>query len=109
MRALVAGVGAYLPDRIVSNAELAQSIDTSDAWIVERTGIRQRHIAAEGEKTSDLAIAAARRAMDAAGVAPDEIDMIVIAGYPGSSTTAAAARPLNDGVVVAASSQRNPR
>ena len=93
MRALVAGVGAYLPDRIVSNAELAQSIDTSDAWIVERTGIRQRHIAADGEKTSDLAIAAARRAMDAAGVTPDEIDMIVIAtATPDLTFPATAAR-----------------
>ena len=57
-RSVIQGVGSYLPQKIVTNAELAKTVDTSDEWIAERTGIRQRHIAADGEKTSDLAIAA---------------------------------------------------
>ncbi len=78
-RSYIAGCGSYLPSRIVTNAELATRVDTSDEWIVERTGIRQRHVAAEGEKTSDLAIAAARQALDKAGVTGEGIDLIVLA------------------------------
>jgi 3-oxoacyl-[acyl-carrier-protein] synthase-3 len=79
LRSVVLGCGAYLPARIVTNAELATRVDTSDEWIVQRTGIRQRHIAAEGEITSDLALAAAQRALDHAGVKASEIDLIVLA------------------------------
>ena len=79
MRSYIAGCGSYLPSRIVTNDELATRVDTSDEWIVERTGIRQRHVAAEGEKTSDLAIAAARQALEKAGVAGDSVDLIVLA------------------------------
>lgn len=78
-RSLIAGTGSYLPEHIVSNAELAAKVDTSDEWIVERTGIRQRHMAAEGEFTSDLAYQAAIRALEAAGVAGEEVDLIVLA------------------------------
>lgn len=78
IRSRLAGVGAYLPERIVTNDDLAKIVETSDEWIVERSGIRQRHIAAEGELTSDLATAAAREAMEDAGVTADEIDLIVI-------------------------------
>ena len=62
-RSTLVGVGGYLPERILSNAEIAARVETSDEWIVERTGIRQRHIAADDQKTSDLAIEAARRAL----------------------------------------------
>jgi 3-oxoacyl-[acyl-carrier-protein] synthase-3 len=79
LRSVVLGCGAYLPARIVTNAELATRVDTSDDWIVQRTGIHQRHIAAEGEVTSDLAVAAAQRALDHAGVKAGEIDLIVLA------------------------------
>ena len=79
IRSIIAGCGSYLPARLVSNDELTTFVDTSDAWIVERTGIRQRHIAAEGEKTSDLAIAAGLKALQAAGVAPADLDLIVLA------------------------------
>ena len=79
MRSYIAGCGSYLPSRIVTNDELATRVDTSDEWIVERTGIHQRHVAAEGEKTSDLAIAAARQALEKAGVAGDSVDLIVLA------------------------------
>ena len=65
-RAQILGCGGYLPERVVTNAELAAKLDTSDEWIVQRTGIRQRHIAAPGEYTSDLAIHAARRALQSA-------------------------------------------
>lgn len=78
-RSIITGCGSYLPQRIVTNDELSQHVDTSDSWIVERTGIRQRHIAAEGEKTSDLAIAAARQALAAAGEKASDIDLIVLA------------------------------
>jgi 3-oxoacyl-[acyl-carrier-protein] synthase-3 len=78
-KSLILGCGAYLPERIVTNDELASRIDTSDAWIRKRTGIRQRHVAAEGELTSDLAVAACRPALLRAGVEPDEIDLIVLA------------------------------
>ena len=75
----IAGTGSYLPARSVSNAELQTRIETSDEWIVSRTGIESRHVAAEGEMTSDLAEQACRRAMEAAGVTADEVDLIVVA------------------------------
>jgi len=75
----IAGVGAHLPARILTNDEMSGMVDTSDAWIRERTGIRQRHIAAEGETTSDLAEAAARRAIEQAGLKPEDIDLIIMA------------------------------
>ncbi len=78
-RSVILGCGAHLPARALSNADLAQMVDTSDDWIVQRTGIRQRHVAAEGEVTSDLGLAAARKALAAAGVTPDDIDLIILA------------------------------
>lgn len=75
----IAGVGSYLPARILTNAEMSSMVDTSDEWIRERTGIRQRHIAGEGETTSDLAEAASRKALEHAGVDISEIDLIVMA------------------------------
>ncbi|REH37696.1 3-oxoacyl-[acyl-carrier-protein] synthase III [Paraperlucidibaca baekdonensis] len=75
----IAGTGSYLPERIVTNSELQTTIETSDEWIVSRTGIEARHIAAEGEKTTDLAEHAARAAMQSAGVCADDIDLIVVA------------------------------
>lgn len=78
-RSIVAGCGSYLPERIVTNEELAERIDTSDEWIVARTGIRQRHIAADGELTSDLALAAAERALRHAGIAAAEVDLLILA------------------------------
>jgi 3-oxoacyl-[acyl-carrier-protein] synthase-3 len=78
-RSVVIGSGGYLPSRVVTNHDLAKVLETSDDWIVERTGIRQRHIAADGENTSDLAIAAARSAIAAAGIDVGEIDLIILA------------------------------
>ena len=77
-RSVLIGTGSALPAKIVTNAELATRVDTTDEWIVERSGIRQRHVAGEGETTSTLAIAAARRAVEAAGIDPDSIDLIVL-------------------------------
>jgi len=79
LRSVVLGCGAYLPSRIVTNEELATRVDTTDEWIVQRTGIKQRHVAAEGEFTSDLALAAARNAIAHAGIGVDEIDMVIVA------------------------------
>jgi 3-oxoacyl-[acyl-carrier-protein] synthase-3 len=76
--AKIVGTGSYLPARVLTNEELAKSVDTSDAWIVSRTGIRERHIAAEGELTSDMAVQAARRALEMADVPPAALDMIVV-------------------------------
>ena len=77
-RCVVTGIGSYLPERVLTNAELSKMVDTSDEWIVQRTGISERHIAADGETTADLATAAARRALDAAGLTPADIDLIVL-------------------------------
>ncbi len=77
--ATVVGLGSVLPERVVTNAEFEKLVDTSDEWIRERTGIRERHIAAPGETTSDLAVEAARNALDAAGIAPEQLDLIVCA------------------------------
>ncbi len=79
IRSLVKGSGSALPVRKVSNDELAKTVDTSDEWIVERTGIHARHIAGEGETTSSLATDAARKALEAAGVPASEVDLIVLA------------------------------
>jgi 3-oxoacyl-[acyl-carrier-protein] synthase-3 len=79
IRARIIGTGSYLPARVLSNAELAARVDTSDEWIIERTGIRQRHVVAAGEFTSDLATAAAQRALESAGLAADDIDLIIVA------------------------------
>ena len=79
MRSAVTGVGGFLPGNQVANADLEKIVETNDAWIVERTGIRVRHWAAEGQFTSDLAVEAARRALAAAGRDPAEIDLIVVA------------------------------
>ncbi|MQX35253.1 beta-ketoacyl-ACP synthase III [Roseospira navarrensis] len=78
-RSVLIGSGSRLPDRIVTNDELARTVDTTDAWIRERSGIGERRFAAEGESTSDLAIAAARAAMDSAGLDPADLDLIVLA------------------------------
>ena len=92
LRSIIRGVGGYLPDRIVTNDELAKTIDTSDEWIQQRVGIKQRHIAAEGEFTSDLAVHAARRALDNARLSPDDIDLIIVGTttpdytYPATAT-----------------------
>ena len=79
LRSVVTGVGGYLPDRIVTNDELAKLVDTSDEWIRERTGIRQRRQADDGTPVSDLAVEAARRALEAAGRTPDDVDLIIVA------------------------------
>ncbi len=79
IRARVIGCGSCLPANIVTNDDLAKRMDTSDEWIRERTGIRQRHIAVEGEKTSDLALGAAREALTDAGIDAGELDMIIVA------------------------------
>ncbi|MFA6219550.1 MAG: beta-ketoacyl-ACP synthase III [Erythrobacter sp.] len=97
IRSVIRGTGSALPERCVTNAELAQMVDTSDAWIVERTGIRQRYIAGEGETTSTLATRAARAALAASGTDAGEIGLIVLATttpdhtFPGAATQVQAA------------------
>jgi len=93
LRSVVSGVGAYLPQRILTNAELSRRVDTSDEWIVERTGIRQRHIAADNEKTSDLSVAAALAALRDAGRDCKDVDLIIVAtATPDLTFPATAAR-----------------
>ena len=77
--ARIAGTGSYLPEKVLTNRDLERLVDTSDEWIFTRTGIRQRHIAADNEKTSDLAFHASRRALEAAAVAPHDIDLVIVA------------------------------
>src|SRR3954453_647319 len=75
----ITGVGSYLPSRILTNAELEKMVDTSDEWILTRTGIRERRIAAAEESTSDLAAKAATNALENAGISADEIDLVIVA------------------------------
>jgi 3-oxoacyl-[acyl-carrier-protein] synthase-3 len=75
----ILGTGSYLPEKILTNKDIEDIVDTTDEWIFDRTGIRQRHVVVEGETCSDLAVAAARAAMESAGVDPSEIDLIVLA------------------------------
>ncbi len=98
LRSVVLGCGSYLPQRILTNAELAARIDTSDEWIVQRTGIRQRHIAADGEFTSDLAINAARAALENAGLDAQAIDLIVLAPSTPDNTFPATAVAVQHGL-----------
>jgi len=92
-KSVLLGVGGYLPERIMSNAEIAQKVATSDEWIVERTGIRQRYIAADDQKTSDLAIEAAKRALMQAGRSAQDVDLIIVAtATPDLTFPATAAR-----------------
>jgi 3-oxoacyl-[acyl-carrier-protein] synthase-3 len=102
LHSVVLGAGSALPKRRVSNDELAERVDTSDQWIVERTGIRNRYIASDGETTASLATEAARRALDHAGVAATDIDLIVLATatpdqtFPSSATKVQAALGISD-------------
>ena len=90
-RSIIKGCGAYLPKRIVTNHDLAAIMDTTDEWIVARTGIHQRHVAAEGELTSDLAVHAAIQALKRSGIAAEELDLIVLATTTADDTFPAAA------------------
>ncbi|MEQ1819100.1 MAG: beta-ketoacyl-ACP synthase III [Terricaulis sp.] len=93
LRSVLTGVGSYLPEHVLSNAELAKRVDTSDEWIVERTGIRQRHIAADDQRTSDLACEASVKALEAAGREAKDIDLIIVAtATPDLTFPATAAR-----------------
>ena len=104
LRSVLIGTGSALPKRAVSNAELAEQVDTSDDWIVERTGIRNRYIAGEGETTSTLAIEAARKAIAAAGIDAGSIDLIILATatpdqtFPASATIVQHALGCNGGI-----------
>jgi 3-oxoacyl-[acyl-carrier-protein] synthase-3 len=99
---VIVGTGSALPPRRVTNAELAERVDTTHEWIVERTGIEARHIAADGETTATLATEAARKALDAAGVSPDKVGLIVLATatpdqtFPASATRVQTALGIND-------------
>lgn len=93
IRSVITACAGHLPERVVTNAELSAMVDTTDDWIVARTGIRQRHIAAEGETTCDLAVAAAEKAMQQAGISADDLDLIVVAtATPDNTFPATAAK-----------------
>jgi 3-oxoacyl-[acyl-carrier-protein] synthase III len=98
LRSVVLGCGSYLPSRVLSNAELSAMVDTSDDWITQRTGIRERHIAAAGETTSDMAIAASNAALAAAGVDAQSIDLIVLATSTPDNTFPASAVTVQAGL-----------
>jgi 3-oxoacyl-[acyl-carrier-protein] synthase-3 len=98
IRSHFVGFGAYLPERIVTNAELAQRVDTSDEWIVERSGIRQRHVAAEGQFTSDLALESAHKALISANLTAADIDMVIVATATPDNTFPATATKVQAGL-----------
>jgi 3-oxoacyl-[acyl-carrier-protein] synthase-3 len=98
MRSVVLGYGSYLPERILTNAELAKMVDTSDEWIVQRTGIKQRHIAADGEFTSHLGLKAAQAALANAGIDAQSIDLIVLATSTPDNTFPATAVAIQHGL-----------
>lgn len=91
IRTAVTGVGSFLPEQVITNAELSKTVDTSDEWIVERTGIRQRHKARDDQPTSDLAVEAARRALSDAGKTAADVDLIIVATTTPDSTFPATA------------------
>jgi 3-oxoacyl-[acyl-carrier-protein] synthase-3 len=103
IRSVIRGCGAYLPQKVLTNQDLARLVDTDDAWITERTGIKERHIAAEGELTSDLGLIAAQRALAAAGMDAADIDLIVLATstpdqtFPATAVTIQAALGITQG------------
>ncbi|MDU8912662.1 beta-ketoacyl-ACP synthase III [Aestuariicoccus sp. MJ-SS9] len=103
IRAAVAGVGHYLPDRVVPNSEFEKSLDTTDEWIRSRSGIERRHFAAEGQTTSDMATRAARAALDDAGMTPGDLDAIIVATstadltFPSAATMVQAQLDMNHG------------
>lgn len=103
IRSIVSGCGSYLPEKIITNAQLEDMVDTTDDWIIERTGIRQRHIAADNELTSDLAIKAAQKALIAANIDATDIDLIVLATstpdqtFPSTATRVQAALGMEKG------------
>ncbi|MDP3330330.1 beta-ketoacyl-ACP synthase III [Parvibaculum sp.] len=102
-RTVVVGVGSYLPSRVMTNEDISKIVDTTDEWVVERTGIHRRHIAAEGELTSHLALAAARKAIEHAGIDVQEIDTIILATttpdqtFPATAATVQAELGLHHG------------
>ena len=98
IRSVIRGVGAYLPKRVMTNADMAKIVDTTDEWIVERTGISQRHIADEGELTSDLGVAAAKQALVRAGTDPLDIDLIICATATPNRTFPATAVAIQRGL-----------
>ena len=98
IRSVIRGVGAHLPSRILTNADLTRMVDTSDEWIRERTGIEQRHIVADGELTSDLGIAASRQALVRAGIDPLDIDLVVCATSTPDRTFPATAVRIQSGL-----------
>lgn len=100
IRSVIRGVGAHLPKRIMTNADLEKIVDTSNDWIVERTGIRERHIAGDDELTSDLGIAAARQALVRAGVDPVDVDLVVCATATPDRTFPATAVRIQNGLGV---------
>lgn len=103
IRSIVTGTGSYLPEKILTNSDLAKMVDTSDDWIVQRTGIQQRHVAADGQVTSDLAVEAALRALESAGRKADDIDTIILATatpdntFPATSVSVQARLGINHG------------
>lgn len=97
----VAGTGSYLPEKILTNADLEKMVDTTDEWIVTRTGIRERHIAATGEFTSDMALQASRRAIQSAGLQPQDIDLIIVATTTPDHTFPSTACVLQDKLGIA--------
>ena len=107
LRSVVVGTGSSLPERVVTNADLAERVDTSDEWIVQRTGIRQRHIAAPHETTSVLGTRAAQAALDHAGLGPADIDLVVCATstpdytFPSTATQIQAALGIEQGFAAA--------
>jgi len=95
-RSEIIGCGSYLPERVVTNAELSAKLGTTDEWITTRTGIRQRHLAADGELTSDLALKAAERALENANIPASEVDMVVLATTTPDNTFPATATKVQD-------------
>ena len=98
LRAVVKGVGHYLPSRVVENAEFEATLDTDDAWIRSRSGIERRHFAAEGETTSSMAIAAAQAALDMAGLTADDVDAVIVATSTADLTFPSAATMVQAGL-----------
>ena len=96
LRSKIIGTGSYLPDKVIDNSDIEKLVDTSDEWIIERTGIKQRRVVGDGETNSDLCLEASKRALQAAGMEANDLDLVIVATMSGDMPMPSTASILQD-------------